>query len=527
MVSTSQRMQWLCVGLFLLSAQAQAQDGATAGWGSTPGAVSAAPTSASGWPGESPAPAPKPKEEGRADKAAPVGKTIVKPSLSRVTAPAKPARSGPTKTLVKDPEIVPVGWETAPATSSTPAPALSSTPAAPAVPTPWVAQPAAGSVVPPAATAASPVAHPAGQAPATAVSAKPAAPVPPANASRQAASPGAHPAPDDTPSIKVGATLFTDYTYTQSPQQKDADGNTINFSQFNVSRSYINITGNISHIVAFRFTPDISRENGSGSSMAGSLTFRVKYAFAQFNLDDWMAKGSWVRLGIQQTPWIDFQEGIYRYRFQGTVFSEREGYQSSADAGASFHYNLPSNYGDVHVGVYNGETYSKPEVNNQKAFQVRGTVRPFATAGPALLRGLRGTVFYDADSYVKNAERMRLVGSVTFEHQYLNAGVEYLNVKDQTSVAKAKVAGSGYSFWATPRSKIGFEGLFRYDHMTPNTALNGQLHKRTILGVSYWFPHQGSVSTAILLDYDKATFPGYAPEQPDQTKIAVHGLVNF
>ena len=152
--------------------------------------------------------------------------------------------------------------------------------------------------------------------------------------------------PDDTPSIRMGVTLFTDYTYNRSPEQRDADGNLVPFNQFNVSRAYINVTGNLSHVVAFRITPDVSRESGSGSSLAGSLEFRIKYAFAQFNLDDWTTPGSWVRLGIQQTPWLDFAEGIYRYRFQGTMFSEREGYQASADGGASFHYNFPSNYGD-------------------------------------------------------------------------------------------------------------------------------------------------------------------------------------
>src|SRR3954463_2050678 len=68
--------------------------------------------------------------------------------------------------------------------------------------------------------------------------------------------------PDDTPSIKVGVTLYADYTYTQSPETTDADGNTINASAFNVSRSYINVTGNISHLVAFRITPDVTRQSG-------------------------------------------------------------------------------------------------------------------------------------------------------------------------------------------------------------------------------------------------------------------------
>src|SRR5439155_22967374 len=267
-----------------------------------------------------------------------------------------------------------------------------------------------------------------------------------ATASAQVTPAAGYTPPDDTPSIKIGVVFYGDYTYTQSPQQKDADGNTINFSQFNVSRSYLNITGNISHLIAFRITPDVSREAGTGSSLAGSLEFRIKYAYAQFNLDDWMTKGSWARLGIQQTPWVDFEENIYRYRFQGTVFSEREGFLSSSDAGASFHYNFPSNYGDVHVGVYNGETYSRVEVNDQKAFQVRGSFRPFATAAP-LFRGVRAHVFYDADSYLANADRKRFIASATLEHRYLNAGFDYVDTRDRISALNPTVTGRGFSVW--------------------------------------------------------------------------------
>src|SRR5436189_4768107 len=179
--------------------------------------------------------------------------------------------------------------------------------------------------------------------------------------------------PDDTPSIRVGATIYTDFTYQPSPQTTDADGNVINPGSFNVSRSYINITGNVSHIVAFRITPDVVRESGlvslgAGSSVSNdSLVFRLKYAFAQFNLDDWMTKGSWARFGIQQTPLLDYEENIYRYRFQGTTFTEREGYYNSSDAGASFHYNFPSNYGEFHGGVYNGDGYTKTDPNDEKA----------------------------------------------------------------------------------------------------------------------------------------------------------------
>src|SRR5262245_58540264 len=137
--------------------------------------------------------------------------------------------------------------------------------------------------------------------------------------------------PDDTPRISVGATIFADYTVQQEPKITDADGNSRTLSQFQVGRSYINITGFISHSIAFRITPDITRASGTGSSVNGSYVYRLKYAFLQWNFDDFMTRGSWARFGQQQTPYVDFMEGIYRYRFQGTIFEEREGFLSSSD----------------------------------------------------------------------------------------------------------------------------------------------------------------------------------------------------
>ena len=162
--------------------------------------------------------------------------------------------------------------------------------------------------------------------------------------------------------------------------------------------------------------------------------------------------GTWARFGIQQTPWVDFEENVYRYRFQGTVFAEREGYLSSSDAGASFRYNLPSNFGEVHVGDYNGENYNRTETNNQKAVQIRGTVRPFATGKP-VLRGLRLHAFYDDDHYVGG----RRAGAVHGERD-VRARVRERRVRlprrqrsDVCAAGNAKTDGQGYSIWATPK----------------------------------------------------------------------------
>ena len=58
-------------------------------------------------------------------------------------------------------------------------------------------------------------------------------------------------------------------------------------------------------------------------------------------------------------------------------------------------------------------------------------------------------------------------------------------------------------------------------------TLNSQKRKRIIMGGAYWFPHQGTVSAALLLDYDSTRFEHFVPSQPNQTRIALHGLVSF
>jgi hypothetical protein len=335
--------------------------------------------------------------------------------------------------------------------------------------------------------------------------------------------------PDDTPSIRVGTTIFLDYTVQSEPKVTDADGNSVTLNAFNVGRAYINLTGQINHLIAFRVTPDITRETGTGSSLNGSLTYRIKYAYAQFNMDDWMTRGSWARFGIQQTPWVDFMEGVYRYRFQGTIFEERDGFLSSSDAGASFHYNFAGNYGEVHGGFYNGETYSRQEPNDQKGFMVRGTVRPLPAN--ATLRGLRVTGFYDHDAYVKDAERRRGLVAVTYEHPWLNASWNYLSASDQTRTINPKLDSHGYSAWITPKTPkgYGFEGLLRFDHLVQEqaTSTTDGERNRTIAGAAYWFPRQAPVSAAILLDYEQVDNNDFAPSRPDERRWAVHMLIVF
>ena len=336
--------------------------------------------------------------------------------------------------------------------------------------------------------------------------------------------------PDNTPKVNVGVTIFADYSYQDEPLVTDSGGNKIHQHSFNVSRGYINVTGSLSHWFSFRVTPDITRETGTGSSLSGSQTFRLKYAYGQVNFDDFAPKGSWFRFGAQQTPWIDYDESIYRYRFQGATFTDVEGFLASSDYGASARLTFPQNYGDIHLGYYNGDGYASTNdqrgLNNEKAFQVRASLRP--APGVPVAKGLRLAGFYDSDHYLADAKRERFLGNLTFEHPYVNVGFEYLDAKDKTTATGTELDRSGWSAWVTPRTPIGVEGLFRYDELNQNKNLSpSPKKKRTVVGLAYWPPFQGGKTVAFLVDYSRVAFSNQTP-LPATVKIyALHTLFNF
>ncbi|MGH9442917.1 MAG: hypothetical protein ACRD16_11650 [Thermoanaerobaculia bacterium] len=337
---------------------------------------------------------------------------------------------------------------------------------------------------------------------------------------------------DDTPTVRPGVTIYTDYTYQDQPEVTDSNHDTIHKSSFNVSRAYATIAGSISHLVAYRVTADVQADNNtSDSSLNGSNVFRLKYAYGQINADEWVGKGSWIRLGLQQTPWIDYDEGIYRYRFAFKTFTDVEGLLTSSDYGLSAHYNLPSNYGDFHVGVYNGEGYNSLAdangANDQKALEARFSLRP--APGVDVLKGLRLAVFYDGDNFVKDARKRRYLLDATFEHKYVNAGFEWVDAKNQTTPTAAEVHAQGWSAWVTPRTTFGLEGLLRYDELKPNknsTTTSGAKKKRTIVGIAYWFPVLKGVSSALMADYTQVKFDS-ALNQPKNQAYALHALFSF
>ncbi len=285
----------------------------------------------------------------------------------------------------------------------------------------------------------------------------------------------AAPAPENAyPKVNLGVLAYFQYG-----AELDNRGD---YNAFDVTRTYLNVTGDLSPRVKFRVTPDIRRV--TDGSLAGSLTFRIKYAFIE--LDD-LGPRSWLRFGAHQTPWLDFEESINRYRVQGPMFAEREGViPGSSDFGMGYLTRLPAGYGEINVGVYNGEGYARAEPDRHKSLQARVTIRPFPRAG--LAKGLRLSGFYDAGWFADDRPRRHGILMASFEHPHVAGTVQWLTGTERGAAAPADADLGGTSAFLEVRQGVsGWAALARVDDYTPDRSRRDVANRRVIAGGARWF----------------------------------------
>jgi len=312
------------------------------------------------------------------------------------------------------------------------------------------------------------------------------------------------PAPTTTPAsepeypiVRVGVLSYVQY----DAELENRDG----YNVFDLTRGYINVTGQLAQNVRFRITPDIRRAT-SDTTLSGSLILRIKYAFVE--LDNLKAERSWVRFGAHQTPWLDFEESIDRYRVQGTMFSERENLiPGSSDFGVGYFTPL-GKYIDIQTGVYNGEGYAQTDLSKQKSVQGRMTLRPLA--GRGIANGFRLSGFFSGGWYA--ADRPRRLGIVmgSFEQTHLVATLQYLKATENpNALAPRDIDRSGSSGFVEVRQGMaGWAALARVDAYDPDDALGDNSQRRVIAGGAYWWvwprDRVGLVVTNEQVHYDAA-----------------------
>jgi hypothetical protein len=271
--------------------------------------------------------------------------------------------------------------------------------------------------------------------------------------------------------------------------------------------------------VKFRLTPDVRRI--TDGSLSGSLTFRLKYGFVEF---DELTPRSWLRFGLHQTPWLDFEESVNRYQVQGTMFAEREGIiPGSGDFGVGYLTRLPNNYGEFNVGIYNGEGFTRAETDKHKSIQGRATIRP---APKGAIAGLRLSGFYDAGWFSEDRPRRHGIVMASYEKPHFVGTAQWLGGTMRPTPLVENADFNGYSLFAEVRQGMqGWAGIARYERFDPDSDIADNSRQRTIIGGAYWLTWTAVRIGLVLNDEDVRYDAGAA--RPNENRLLFQTHVQF
>ncbi|MFQ5927267.1 MAG: hypothetical protein ACE5MH_07520 [Terriglobia bacterium] len=308
-----------------------------------------------------------------------------------------------------------------------------------------------------------------------------------------------------------------------------------NFNEFDLDRFYFTAYMRVNDRVRMRYTVEGARRDSNGD-------FDVATKYFYLEASDLLYKSSRLFLGQAGLPWVPHEEHLWGYRFQGTVFPDREGYLTSTDLGIGWKASFPKGYGDYHFAVVNGEGWHANEVGKHKDFHLRVTLKPFAHHqwGKAFfLTGFRSVGSYDGVAAGLPNDRKRTLAQLGFHRPYWTIAGEYLWAADladsmqkrhpSLAARAGQIAhGRGYSLFGVlnfglfSEAAESWEVIARFDRLDPDIEIGNNEHFRWIAGLSYrWNKYLQT-----LIDFERVQFdPGSL--RTNERRLMVQSEIKF
>jgi len=291
--------------------------------------------------------------------------------------------------------------------------------------------------------------------------------------------------------VNVGGVVYAQYAYLLSDSAGDLNA-------FDVTRAYIDLRGRFERGISTRVTADLHRQSD------GSLDYRLKYAYFTWTPEDSPVT---LKFGQIHTVWLDWEEGLWDYRMQGTMPLERYGYTNSGDLGAGLDGAWDDQRFNLQVAVQNGEGYHGAEGDKHKDVSARASYRLLESDDGGARGGLRLTGMASLGARTGGGTRNRFIGMLSYKSSAWTLGAEAVRAVDGSSDGP-DVNGnvlSLYGVYRLPESKLALVG--RVDRSDPNTDVSDDALTRVIAGVSYRL----SPNVLLLLDLDHVSYQGVAP----------------
>ena len=363
--------------------------------------------------------------------------------------------------------------------------------------------------------------------------------------------------------VELKATFYFDYTYatgdsfTGDPTNKGINNAQANANKgvangFHFTRTYLTLIKRFDEGHHFRLTldqmvnhigdnscPNTAGPSGgncheaapfglSGFAGSGRNAEFVKYAY----YNHVFLPGLEVRLGQHQTPWIEYEEHRWTYRFRGPVMVDEQNFQTSSDLGVSVLGKVLNNMVDYHISLQSGEGYQNTQDGRGLAALGRVSIEPF----PGVIvsgfyhnererNGIEGfnpqRLLGNVEVYDPQGDRFKVNAQVVWADDGADTGtprgtpINVPSTYDGTLTAAQPFGstngpstslprfhnGQGSEFWAYYRIPGLFEEkvrLFgRYYFMKPNKSTQAGDNQAILFGISYYYSKYFSIA----LDY--------------------------
>lgn len=314
--------------------------------------------------------------------------------------------------------------------------------------------------------------------------------------------------PDWVNNLSISGRTYLRYSYEVGDARKD-------YNEFAIDRLYLTLQWKLWDRARMSYTleggdirdVDVRLSNGvltkTNNQALGAVT---KYLY--FEYSNPLGKDTWVRLGLSPLPFVSYEEDIWGYRVQGTVFSDRSGYLTSTDLGVAVGGRFPKGYGSWQTSLVNGEGWKRSEAGKHKDVHARLTLNPLAGVGKAaanfFVTGFRSEgTNDDVTTGPASKDRTILMAGYKTPGKITLAG-EYVMSRDPATTLAGRYPslssragmlseGRGTSVFATLSPKaLGATGnaenlnlLVRYDALDPDDEIADNSLRRVIAGFAY------------------------------------------
>ncbi|MBF0281158.1 MAG: hypothetical protein HQM07_01100 [Zetaproteobacteria bacterium] len=302
-------------------------------------------------------------------------------------------------------------------------------------------------------------------------------------------------AQDGDSKLSVGAKMFADFSAKKPLVLPGQVAPAADTTGLNLTRFYFDVKYKKDAVWSVRFTTDTAAE-----ALGKANNVFVKYAYIQGHFDD----AAVLRLGMSHTPWIDYEQHLWKHRFVAKVTTDEFKFDDSADAGIGLKGKVADGMVNYWITATNGGGYGK-------AASATGSIDYNSRISVAPVKGLDLSAQYrtgyrgkKASAAVANpAAKEKLAQFMaSYGTDEFRVGGNYISVKNFGNTVANDITATALWGWA----HIDNVGAFAKIENNKDKAVSPTKRQRFVVGADY-FVSKGVTLSLAYID-DKTTKAG-------------------